>query len=181
MTGTNCERIQELLPELASGALSAREAEEVEGHLASCPECREVLGVIGALRRAWGDAEVPAAAPPGLEARIQARVREELAAEQLGEGRGSRRKEAGVIPIFGWLHRAPAWALSAAALVILALGTSVIWNQRTPQLGLDPVVVATQEDAPEAWLWDDGMVAGAPVFDGLSDEDLEALLKEIGG
>ncbi len=42
-------------------------------------------------------------------------------------------------------------------------------------------MVASQEPLPEAWLWDDGMVAGAPVFDGLSDEDLEALLKEFEG
>jgi hypothetical protein len=65
--------------------------------------------------------------------------------------------------------------------VILALGTGVIWNRRVPDVVQDAIVVASQDPLPEAWLWDDGMVAGAPVFDGLSDEELEALLEEFEG
>jgi len=75
----------------------------------------------------------------------------------------------------------PTWALSAAAVVILALGIGVIGNNGELEVVQDPIVVASQDPLPEAWLWDDGMVAGAPVFDGISDEDLEALLEEFEG
>jgi len=119
--------------------------------------------------------------PPDLEARVQARVREEMTRKRdrvAEEASGDRNR---VIPIFNRPGWAPAWALSAAAVVILALGTSVIWKQKAGDLLQDPIVVASQEPLPEAWLWDDGIVAGAPVFDGLSDEDLEALLEEFEG
>jgi len=123
-----------------------------------------------------GRPEVPA----GLGARIQAYVREEFSAQHAGGlGEGSP-EQIRVIPI-GRFRRIPGWALSAAAVVILALGTSVIWSQRSPDVLQDPIVVASQEPLPEDWLWDDGMVAGAPVFDGLSDEELAALLKEFEG
>ena len=41
--------------------------------------------------------------------------------------------------------------------------------------------MASQEPLPEAWLWDDGVVAGAPVLDDLTDAELEALLEEMEG
>jgi len=66
-------------------------------------------------------------------------------------------------------------------VVVLALGTGVIWHNRTSDPTLDPILVASEEPIPEEWLWDDGMVAGAPVFDDLSDEDLEALIEEYEG
>jgi hypothetical protein len=181
MTGKDCEMIREWLPEMEAGTLSAEDAETVQGHLGSCAECRKELELIGFLREGMAKAEGAADLPPGLEARIKARIREDLAVEQLGPESGRTRKEVGVIPIFGRIRQTPTWALSAAAVVILALGTGVIWNQKTSESGLDPVVVATQDLLPEAWLWDDGLVAGAPVFDGLSDADLEALVKEFGG
>ena len=71
--------------------------------------------------------------------------------------------------------------MSAAAILVLALGTKVVMDGMGPEIVLDPIAVAAQEPLPESWLWDDGMVAGAPVFDGLSDEDLEALLEEFEG
>jgi hypothetical protein len=66
-------------------------------------------------------------------------------------------------------------------VVVLALGTAFLWNQRGSELIQDPTAVAAQEPLPESWLWDDGIVAGAVVFDGLSDEDLEALIEEFEG
>ena len=71
--------------------------------------------------------------------------------------------------------------MTAAAILVLAFGTKVVMDGMAPEIVLDPIAVAAQEPLPEAWLWDDGMVAGAPVFDGLSDEDLEALLEELEG
>jgi hypothetical protein len=67
-------------------------------------------------------------------------------------------------------------------VVILSLGIGVIWNGAdVPEVLQDPVQVAVDEPLPESWLWDDGLVAGAPVYDGLTDEQLEALIQELGG
>jgi anti-sigma factor RsiW len=177
MKGRDCETIRDLLPEFGAGSMAPEERRVIEAHLATCQDCEQELGVLTALRDARPEV------PPGLEARIQARIRAEMA-EDLAPAGAETRSAVGrrVIPIPSrWRSIAPAWALSAAAIVILALGTAVIWN-RSPMTPIeDPIQVASQEPLPEAWLWDDGMVAGAPVFDGLSDEDLEALLKELEG
>jgi hypothetical protein len=66
--------------------------------------------------------------------------------------------------------------------VVLALGTAVIWPQvrggpSLTDLDLDletPLMV-------EVWTEDAGIVAGAPVLEELSDEQLLILLEELGG
>jgi hypothetical protein len=166
MTRESCDRVRDHLPELISGRLERADAVEVEAHLAVCEGCREEAEVLAVLARARPEA------PSGLEGRIKTRVREEF---------GHREKPAGVIPLRRRFQRTPAWALSAAALVVLALGTTALWDRNGQDLVQDPIVVANQEPLPEAWLWDDGIVAGAPVFDGLTEEDLLALLEEFGG
>ena len=175
MKGQDCEIIRYLLPELGAGSLSPEEGGMVEAHLGSCPDCQMELEVVMALRGARPET------PPDLETRIQARVREEMTMERARVAEEDSGDTSRVIPIFGRPRWAPAWALMAAAVVVLSLGTGVIWKRWAPDLVQDPIVVASQEPLPEAWLWDDGIVAGAPVFDGLSDEDLEALLKEFEG
>ena len=117
--------------------------------------------------------------PAGLEERIKARVREDLAARATPKAEES---DPNVIPLFRWSSRAPAWALSAAAVVVLSLGIGVLWNgEDLPEVDQSPVQVASEEPLPEAWLWDDGLVAGAPIYDGLTDEELEALIQELEG
>ena len=116
-----------------------------------------------------------------LESKIQARVREELSEVSSGDGKEVSLESDRVIPLIRRPRRVPAWVLSAAAVLILALGSNYVWNQRAQDDVQDPIEVASQDPLPEAWLWDDGVVAGAPVFDGLSDDDLEALLKEFEG
>ena len=171
MTGRDCERVRDLLPDLVSGSIAPEDDGVVEAHLGICPTCRAELDVVEALRGARPEV------PQRLEAKIQARVRSDLSGANAGQGASDRKR---VLP-FRRPWKVPAWGLSAAAVVVLALGTSVIWNGEGPDLVQDPIVVASQEALPESWLWDDGMVAGAPVFDGLSDEDLEALLEEFEG
>ena len=175
MIGRDCETVRDRLPEFSAGGGTPEEEGMIEAHLGSCADCRRDLEVIRVLRG------VRPEVPSDLEARIQARIREELTREGSAAAGSDSRETVHAIPIFGRRRFAPAWALSAAAVVILALGTGVIWNRQAPDLIQDPILVASQEPLPEAWLWDDGMVAGAPVFDGLSDEDLEALLKEFEG
>ena len=174
MTGSACEGIKDLLADVAAGTLSPEEEGPVQDHLLSCGDCRAELDILRELRAGMtGELVVPI----GLEARVQARVREELG-DFVAEGVRSN-----VIQVRAGARRrrVPTWALSAAAVVVLALGTGIIWNRVGPDGVTGPLAVASQEPLPEAWLWDDGMVAGAPVFDDLSDEDLEALLEEFEG
>ena len=70
------------------------------------------------------------------------------------------------------------WRLPAAATVVLAMGTALIWQrtQALPEvgpLGQDPFAVV--------WPSDDQDVAGVPMLADLSDEDLALLLEELGG
>jgi hypothetical protein len=174
MTQPDCERVKELLPDLIRGDIGQGETEGIEEHLRTCQDCQKDLEIIEVLR---GAAPLP---PPELAARIQARVREDLGIDGAMEGKPVGQDSAKTLP-FARRRRVPVWALSAAAVMILALGTSVLWNGSLSETDFDSVDVASLEAAPESWLWDDGMVAGAPVFDGLSDEDLEALLKELEG
>jgi anti-sigma factor RsiW len=160
MNGDRCETFRDLLPERVLGLLPAAQEAEMEAHLASCPGCRREAEVVEALYQARPQP------PEALAARIHARVREEMAVVEKG----------GLLP--SWL---PSWALPAAAVVVLALGTGILMEGRTPEVTGDPLQVAVQESAPEEWLWDDGMVAGAPVFEDLTEEELSALLEEFEG
>ena len=174
MTGSGCEGIKDLLADVAAGTLSPEEEGPVQDHLLSCGDCRAELDLLRELRTGMAQ---ELTVPVGLESRVQARVREELG-EFLAEGVRSNVIQVGAGPrrrLF------PTWALSAAAVAVLAMGTGIIWNRVGSDGVTDPLAVASQEPLPEAWLWDDGMVAGAPVFDDLSDEDLEALLEEFEG
>ena len=170
MKSPDCDSVRDLLPEWVVGALEEGEAAPVREHLSSCPECRREEAVICAVLDACPEA------PAGLETRIQARLREELA----GEERALLQDEK-VIPLFRRKRWAPTWALPAAALVVLSLGIGVIWDGEVPEINQDPIEVAVEEPLPEAWLWDDGLVAGAPIYDDLTDEQLEALIQEMEG
>jgi len=180
MTGEYCERMRDLLPDWRAGRLDPTRVGEVERHLETCESCKDEVSLIDALLSARP------APPPDLAQRIQARVRGEMAVSRDG-----------VVPLHSGSHRSrshrtfsslprltrwtPAWALSAAAVAALALGLGVFGGPETPEIDQDAIVVASQEPLPEAWLWDDGMVAGGPVFDDLTDEELEALIKEYEG
>jgi len=173
MSGQDCDEIRDVLPEWALGALDTEEGEKVREHLSACPDCAEEEEALRALLAARPEP------PTGLEARIQARVREEMRRSEVVE---PPRAEAEVFPLVRRRRWAPAWALSAAAVVILSLGIGVIWNGGdVPEVLQDPLQVAVDEPLPESWLWDDGLVAGAPVYDGLTDEQLEALIQELEG
>jgi hypothetical protein len=172
MNPSECEIYRDLLPELAAGSLSPSDSEKLRIHLSSCTKCSEELGLLKTLRMSRPPV------PQGLEDRIRARVREEFGEGTLEQSGG---RKTTVVPISSRRRLVPTWALSAAAVVILALGIGVIGNNGELEVVQDPIVVASQDPLPEAWLWDDGMVAGAPVFDGISDEDLEALLEEFEG
>jgi hypothetical protein len=173
MNRRTCEDIRDLLPDWILGTHPPEIAVAVEEHLTGCADCQAEDRV---LRSFLASRPVP---PAGLEERIKARVREDLAARATLKGEWS---DPDVIPLSRWSSWTPAWALSAAAVVILSLGIGVIWNgEDLPEVEQGPVQVASEEPLPEAGLWDDGLVAGAPIYDGLTDEELEALIEELEG
>jgi anti-sigma factor RsiW len=175
MTDNECARILDLLPEWVSEGLDPADRGAVEGHLATCGSCLESAEVIRSLVRLRPEP------PAGLENRIQTRVREEFGGEAAPEGDRDREQTAEVVPIRARRRWVPAWALSAAALLVVGIGTKILLDENGQDVVLDPVSVAAQDPIPEAWLWDDGIVAGGLVLDGLTEEDLEALLEEFGG
>lgn len=72
----------------------------------------------------------------------------------------------------------PWWGVAAAAVAAVALGIGV--TSRTDPGGEEvPAYVAEMQEL-SPWVSDDGFVAGAPAFDGLSDEALMTLLEELG-
>jgi len=74
------------------------------------------------------------------------------------------------------VHR-PWWGLSAAAVAALALGIGLS-NGADPESAAVPGY-AYETEASEFWPGDDGLIAGAPSFEDLSDEALATLLAEL--
>jgi predicted anti-sigma-YlaC factor YlaD len=72
----------------------------------------------------------------------------------------------------------PWWGLSAAAVAVLALGIGVMSDTESVP-GAVPVYAA-ESGSTDLWLSDDGLVAGAPTLDDLTDEALEQLLNDLG-
>ncbi len=135
--------------------MDAERRQRVDEHLRACEACRAEADLVLAVRSGRPEP------PPELWDRIEHSIDHEL----------SR-------PTFG-RRRAPRWTWAAAAGLVVALGTGVIWNQ--VQNGGVQVAADELEPIPESWLIDDAVVAGAVVLDDLSDEDLAALLEEVGG
>lgn len=113
--------------------------------------CVECREELDLARMLWGGREV---APPGLAGAVIMAVRRDRRA-----------------PNRSW------WGLSAAAVAALAIGIGIssdagVVLTATPEY-------ATELEEGELWLSDDGLLAGAPALDDLSDEALEALLDEL--
>lgn len=96
MNETQCDRVQERLPELAAGILPAGEADALRAHLDACDDCRDTWRLVTLLR------EGRPAAPADLASRIEGSVR-------------FRRRSVS----------RPWWGLAAAAVAALALGIGV--------------------------------------------------------
>ena len=149
MSTFDCGEARERLPELASGRLGAEAAVEVEAHLETCGECRAEFELVRLLH---GSTPV---APAGLDARVVAALR-------------ARRTTV----------RRPWWGVSAAAVAALALGIGIS-SQPGPIVETDVPAYAFEAEEESLWSSDDGLLAGAPSLDGLSDEALHQLLDEL--
>jgi len=69
------------------------------------------------------------------------------------------------------------WGVSAAAVAALALGIGL--SSRASVAPVDVPGYAYEVEEGEIWVSDDGLLAGAPSFDGLSDDALLQLLDEL--
>lgn len=158
----SCETVQDLLPDLASGRIEAGDRAGAEAHVATCMDCRATLETL----RLLGTAPPPV--PGDLESRIQAAVAGRFSADSPARGTAARPAR----PF--WRRPAPAWGLAAAAVLALVLGRSL-----GPDDSGDLEILAMGQDDVLMLMPDDGMVAGGPLLDGLSDEDLALLLEEL--
>jgi len=72
--------------------------------------------------------------------------------------------------------------LAAAALLVLAVGTPSMMERMTDvpgPAGAEELAMAERTLTPSVWASDDGLIAGSPALDGLSDAALLALLEEL--
>ncbi|NJD17819.1 MAG: zf-HC2 domain-containing protein [Gemmatimonadetes bacterium] len=151
MSDTECGVIRESLPALIGGRLAEADAIRVSAHLEACLDCRKEGEL---LRLLYATRPV---VPAGLAPRIEAATR------------APRRRAS---------H--PWWGLAAASVAAVALGIGVISRETpSPEESDLPGIVAGAEEA-KLWVADDGLVAGAPAREGLTDEDLLMLLEEMG-
>ena len=159
MNPMTCPEIADRLPDWASGRLADAESVIVAEHLGGCEDCSAQASVLGTLFVARPEA------PAGLAERIARAGRVQAhAVPRAGVKRAWRR---------------PSWALPAAAVLVFAVGTTILFRasqliEVASALGEVPV------EESQIWIADDGAVAGAPVLDDLSDEELRALVEELG-
>ena len=179
MSDMPCDRVRDLLPELHHGELTSAVRHEVDAHLSSCAECREMLAFV---RRV--DGERPEAPASALGA---ARAAAAGAFEERPRFTGPERVDEGIVPLNAsrerprWLSELR-WSLPAAAALVVALGTSVIWfgDGGQPAGTDDPVeTIEAEIDGYAFYVGDDPVIAGGVVLDQLSDDELQTLLEEL--
>lgn len=150
MNQTECGAVRESIPDVIAGRADDVEAARVESHVAGCSECAEEMALARVLFVSRSRI------PVDVSGTVVARLRKDVRA-----------------PTRPW------WGISAAAVAALALGIGIT-SGPGPDAGLDAgleLVVEAEDD--EFWLSDDGILAGAPVFEALSDEALAELLDEL--
>jgi anti-sigma factor RsiW len=182
---TGCDFYSDALADRALGRLEPGRAESVERHLETCQECRDALGVMRQVR------STPLAVPEGLEARLQAAVREAAAGGErtvaapptgpVAES-GLRRPGRGAGAAFGVGFRRR-WALPLAAAAVLAALWFGLSPDGRPSPDVEPGVgfmVAVEEYEPYgSWPASGDVIAGELVLSELSLEELELLLEEM--
>lgn len=175
----NCGEIQDLLPDRAGDRLASAQVAEVDEHLATCENCRELFEAVRGL------GTTRPAIPDDLEARILAAVRSAVADEApmavspaTAPSPSTAPPPAVTTPRSRW-PLSPAWGLAAAAVLALAVGLPLV-APSDPELESELGALAlAEEGVGQVWLDDDLMVAGAPAVSELSDEALRTLLEEF--
>jgi anti-sigma factor RsiW len=123
----NCAEIRETMPDLAVG--SVEPSTEVLQHMETCAPCTAQLEEFRKTMALLDEWQVPEPSPY-FDTRLQARLREEKAAES---ARASR--------WFAWFPRP---ALAAAATVLVAAGIGFFSMQQKPVVTNNPVAINVQ-------------------------------------
>ena len=167
MSEMTCDAVRAVLPDSARGALDPDSSAALEAHVAGCPNCAGEASLVRALQ------DLRPVPTPDLEGRIQDALRDAIVpgAPAPRNGRTLPR----------WTPQRT-WGLAAAAALVLALGTSVLW----PQIRGTVPTLPEEGSLAGPMLMDDwggnrGIIAGVPVIEELSDEQLLTLLEELGG
>ena len=153
MKDDTCGTVRELIPDFVARRLAVDARAPVERHVDRCAECAAELELVRMV--ASGRPRVP----EGLLERL-------LTAVEAGVDTH------GVRPPRTW------WAVSAAAVAALALGIGMS-SRPVAEVPTDVPGYAYEVEEGDIWVSDDGLVAGAPLFDDLSDDALLQLLDEI--
>lgn len=151
MNEARCDTIRELLPDYVGGRLPAPDSASVEAHLGACPDCRDEVALLRLLFTARPTA------PPELAWRIGSAAR------------GMRTR-----------GRHPWWGVAAASVAAVALGIGVISRQAPQVEEVEVPEIVVGVEGTSLGVADDGLVAGAPALEGLSDDALQLLLDEMG-
>jgi anti-sigma factor RsiW len=185
MSEYSCEQVRDLLPELQAHVLERSARQAVEHHLGTCAECAGDLALIRDLAAAG-----PEPAPGSID-----RIRAALDAERAGAAGTERRidsspdRPAEVVPIGtdgagrpGSRGREWTWSLRAAAVLVVALGVTQ-WMSGTGETPADvdvPTETASlEEDGTTFFGAEDGVIAGGPVLEDLSDDALASVLEDL--
>jgi len=144
-----CAELAELLSALADGELAGSDRERVLAHVGSCPDCRKLVETCRRLDAAAADGLVPPAVPPERWDRMLGEIKRV----------GRARKVAVLRPAPTRRLRAAAFALAAAAAVLLAVVLFPPWERSAgPDYSSAEIVnvVASERtlvmDAPEGGL-----------------------------
>ena len=158
MTKIGCAEVKDLLPESIRRELAESDRAVVAAHVSSCASCSEEVELLERIRAA------AYSTPASLASEIKSAVAAGIGSDAVIQEGGART----------FTH----WRLPAAATVVLALGTGLLWERLQPLPEVGPL---GQDLFAAVWPSDDGDVAGVPMLADLSDEDLELLLEELGG
>lgn len=173
MNGRACETVRDRLVEYRAGALPALDAAATRAHLDRCAECAsevELLRDLDGARRT---------APEGFTERVMAAYRGERAG--LAASVPGRAVVSGRLRGTGFAARFRALPVAAALAGILIVGAVIARTGFGPAMPADDPA-ATQVEAGLAilpWPGDDGVLAGAPALDALTNDEIEALLEEL--
>lgn len=156
----DCTKYEELCSAYVDHALSRAEKQELEAHLAECPDCRAYVEELRAMRALWRSMETPA--PEGLHEQIMERIEQET--------------RAAIAPVPAKKRRVPVFTMMAAAAACLLLAVtgslSGVLSQADPDQTADAVVAQSRqtEPAPQAAAADDAQADAAAVLPEQADD-----------